>query len=82
MAKVLRLRVVVEGVETDEQRELLQELGADEIQGFLFSIPLPADALGRLLAGPLPWQKNEKRRSAGRASGRRAKAPRRKSRSS
>ena len=50
MAKVLRLRVVVEGVETEQQRDCLEELGCDEIQGFLFSAALPAPALAALLA--------------------------------
>jgi len=50
MAKVLRLRVVVEGVETEEQRDLLEELGCDEIQGFLFSTPVPADEVTAVLA--------------------------------
>ncbi len=38
----LGLEVVVEGVETEEQYALLKEYGADYIQGFLFSKPLPA----------------------------------------
>ncbi len=50
MAKVLRLRVVVEGVETEEQRDCLEELGCDEIQGFLFSAALPAPAMAAFLA--------------------------------
>jgi len=50
MAKVLRLRVIVEGVETEEQRDCLEELGCDEIQGFFFSAALPAPAMAVLLA--------------------------------
>ena len=34
-------RVVVEGVETDEQLELLRTVGCDEIQGFLLGRPAP-----------------------------------------
>jgi diguanylate cyclase (GGDEF)-like protein len=41
IARSLHLRVVAEGVETDAQRELLVALGAQEMQGFLFSRPLP-----------------------------------------
>jgi diguanylate cyclase (GGDEF)-like protein len=40
MAKVLDLRVVVEGVETRQQRDLLEELGCDEIQGYLVHRPM------------------------------------------
>jgi EAL domain-containing protein (putative c-di-GMP-specific phosphodiesterase class I)/GGDEF domain-containing protein len=43
MAKALDLSTVAEGVETEAQLELLKTLGCDEIQGFFFSRPLPAD---------------------------------------
>jgi EAL domain-containing protein (putative c-di-GMP-specific phosphodiesterase class I) len=49
MAKVLRLRVAVEGVETEQQRAFLLELGCDEIQGNLLSAPVPAEHVPRLL---------------------------------
>jgi len=42
IARALGLRTVAEGVETDEQRLRLLELGVDEMQGFFFSKPLPA----------------------------------------
>ncbi len=48
MATALNLRVVAEGVETIGQCELLVSLGCNELQGFLFSMPIPADELERL----------------------------------
>ncbi|WP_119157139.1 putative bifunctional diguanylate cyclase/phosphodiesterase [Caldimonas tepidiphila] len=56
LAHALGLRVVAEGVETPQQREVLNALGCDEQQGFLFARPMPAAELigtqaGRVLAG-------------------------------
>jgi diguanylate cyclase (GGDEF)-like protein len=49
MARALALRVVAEGVETEEQLTILRDLGCDEYQGFLYSKPLPGDVLERQL---------------------------------
>ncbi len=50
LAHGLRLKTVAEGVETEEQRNLLRLLRCDEIQGYLFSKPLPKAQLETLLA--------------------------------
>ena len=43
LAHSLRLKVVAEGVETQEQTRLLRLLKCDEMQGFLFSKPVPGE---------------------------------------
>lgn len=43
LSHVLGLKVVAEGVENDEQRRTLSELGADYLQGYLFSRPVLAE---------------------------------------
>src|SRR5438445_8911858 len=49
LAHNLELRVVAEGVETEEQLNFLRLLRCDEGQGYLFSRPQPAEAIGQLL---------------------------------
>jgi len=51
MARSLGISVTAEGVETLEQLELLQELGCDAYQGYLFSRPVPAQAFEDLVRG-------------------------------
>ena len=50
LAHSLKLKVVAEGVETDQQRKLLTQLKCDELQGYLISRPVPAGALEKLLS--------------------------------
>jgi EAL domain-containing protein (putative c-di-GMP-specific phosphodiesterase class I) len=50
LGRALGVTVVVEGVETEEQRVLLRLAGCDEMQGFLFARPAPARAIDRLIA--------------------------------
>ena len=49
MSHTLKLKVVAEGVETDEQLSLLREMGCDEMQGYLLSRPLPAEEINAFL---------------------------------
>jgi diguanylate cyclase (GGDEF)-like protein/PAS domain S-box-containing protein len=49
LSQALRLKVVAEGVETEQQAELLRRVRCDQVQGFLFSPPLPAEKVETLL---------------------------------
>ncbi len=52
LGHALGMKVLAEGVETNEQRVLLRLAGCDEMQGFLFAKALPAEAIERILAKP------------------------------
>jgi len=45
MSHSLGFQTIAEGVETAEQLAFLRECGCDEIQGYYFSKPLPAEKL-------------------------------------
>ena len=66
LAHSLRLKVVAEGVESDEQAEILKLLHWDEMQGFLISKPVPFEALATLLraqtAEPVPRARSPRQR--------------------
>lgn len=49
MGHNLKLKIIAEGVETEEQSVFLRAMDCDEIQGYLFSKPLPADEFRQLL---------------------------------
>jgi len=49
LGQTLGLRVVAEGVETEEQARYLADIGCDEVQGYLFSPPLAAEEFTELL---------------------------------
>ncbi len=50
MAHKLSIRTIAEGVETEEQRDLLASFDCDYVQGFLYSKPIPANEFEKLLA--------------------------------
>jgi EAL domain-containing protein (putative c-di-GMP-specific phosphodiesterase class I) len=54
LAHSLNLKVVAEGVETEEQSRLLRLLSCDEMQGFLFSKPVPSDIFETRFLAPPP----------------------------
>lgn len=49
LAQSLNMKTIGEGVETEEQRKFLVELNCDEAQGYLFSRPIPAKEMTKLL---------------------------------
>ena len=50
----LGLKVVAEGVETEEQIEFLRANGCDELQGYYFSKPVSAWHMRKLLLSDAP----------------------------
>jgi diguanylate cyclase (GGDEF)-like protein/PAS domain S-box-containing protein len=52
MAKSLRITTIAEGVESEEELQLIRLNDCDEVQGYYFSRPLPADEL-------LTWMRNK-----------------------
>jgi diguanylate cyclase (GGDEF)-like protein len=54
MAHSLKLRVLAEGVETEEQLAFLHEHGCEVLQGFLYSRPLPYEDLVRFVSEKRP----------------------------
>jgi EAL domain-containing protein (putative c-di-GMP-specific phosphodiesterase class I) len=56
LAHSLGIKVVAEGVETANQARAVIELGIDEIQGFFFGKPVPADELLRWKTG-FSWER-------------------------
>ena len=49
MAKNLSMQAIAEGVETEEQADVLRKLDCPEVQGFLFARPMSAAQFGELL---------------------------------
>ncbi|HLW91270.1 MAG TPA: EAL domain-containing protein, partial [Roseiarcus sp.] len=49
LGQKLNLRVIAEGVETGEQMAFLRDNNCDEMQGYLFSRPVPADVICEMI---------------------------------
>ena len=54
MAHQLKMSVVAEGIEDEEQLETLRAMGCDEFQGFLVSPPVPSEEFRELIDADLP----------------------------
>jgi EAL domain-containing protein (putative c-di-GMP-specific phosphodiesterase class I) len=65
LAHSLRLKVIAEGVETDDQFAFLRREGCNMLQGYYFSRPLNADALASLISAYAG--RNTRKRRAGKA---------------
>ena len=53
MAAACRMVTTAEGVETEVQRKILRDLGCCQMQGYLFSAPVPVSMLDGVLSGKL-----------------------------
>ena len=49
LAHALKMKVIAEGVETQEQLNVLRSLECDEIQGYLISVPVAAEDVATML---------------------------------
>jgi predicted signal transduction protein with EAL and GGDEF domain len=52
LGKALKVPVLVEGIESEEQLKFVRTLGCDEIQGYYCGHPLPEEEVVALLAAP------------------------------
>lgn len=60
LARNLGVSVIAEGVETEEQRELLLSMGCGQAQGYLFSPPVPSGAFVEMLEDQVCFPRENK----------------------
>jgi EAL domain-containing protein (putative c-di-GMP-specific phosphodiesterase class I) len=60
LGRALGMSVVIEGVETEEQRVVLRLAGCTEMQGYLFAKPAPREEIDRLLSAGAPAELPER----------------------
>jgi EAL domain-containing protein (putative c-di-GMP-specific phosphodiesterase class I) len=65
LGRALDLTILVEGIETEEQRALVRLAGCDEMQGYLFARPAPREEIDRMLVGACARRAEEPMRAAG-----------------
>ena len=54
LAHELGIKVIAEGVETQEQNDWLASIGCDYVQGYLYYRPMTADAFEKIVLTPAP----------------------------
>jgi predicted signal transduction protein with EAL and GGDEF domain len=64
LGQSLGMSTTAEGIETEEQLRAVRDQGCDEVQGFLFSPPLPASSVAALLQSSVDAARGNRRRSA------------------
>jgi len=65
LAHGLHLKVVAEGVETQAQADFLRDIGCELAQGYLYSKPVPAEAISQLLSRVTSASANTRAKAAG-----------------
>ncbi len=71
LTRDLGMELVAEGIETQDQLEVIRELGINAVQGYLFSRPLPIPVLRTTIREPIPPVENAAVKARARAASRR-----------
>jgi EAL domain-containing protein (putative c-di-GMP-specific phosphodiesterase class I) len=61
IARALGMTTTAEGVETEDQQRFLTTLGCDEVQGYLYSAPVPIENVPEIIA---KWSSQKKTKAA------------------